>query len=65
VKKSGAWYTYGEEQLGQGRENAKQFLVDNPKVSNAIEAELRGKLNLPKAPTPIEPQEIEPVKKGN
>lgn len=65
VKKSGAWYTYGEEQLGQGRENAKQFLGDNPKVSSTIEAELRGKLNLPKALTPSEPQEIEPVKKGN
>ena len=32
VKKSGAWYTYEGEQLGQGRENAKQFLIDNPEV---------------------------------
>jgi recombination protein RecA len=32
VKKSGAWYTYEGEQLGQGRENAKQFLADNPEV---------------------------------
>ncbi len=32
VKKSGAWYTYDGEQLGQGRENAKQFLTDNPEV---------------------------------
>jgi len=32
VKKAGAWYTYEGEQLGQGRENAKKFLVDNPEV---------------------------------
>jgi recombination protein RecA len=32
VKKSGAWYTYEGEQLGQGRENAKQFLIDNPEI---------------------------------
>ncbi|MDG1464646.1 MAG: DNA recombination/repair protein RecA, partial [Acidimicrobiales bacterium] len=32
VKKSGAWYTYEGEQLGQGRENAKKFLLDNPEV---------------------------------
>ena len=32
VKKSGAWYTYEGEQLGQGRENAKAFLRDNPEL---------------------------------
>ena len=32
VKKSGAWYTYEGEQLGQGRENAKKFLLENPEV---------------------------------
>ncbi|MEI2699135.1 MAG: hypothetical protein V9E94_12655 [Microthrixaceae bacterium] len=32
VKKSGAWYTYEGEQLGQGRENAKNFLIENPEV---------------------------------
>jgi recombination protein RecA len=32
VKKSGAWFTYEGEQLGQGRENAKTFLVENPEV---------------------------------
>ena len=32
VKKAGAWYTYEGEQLGQGRENAKKFLIDNPEV---------------------------------
>ena len=37
AKKSGAWYTYGEERLGQGRDNAKQFLKDHPEVSDEIE----------------------------
>jgi recombination protein RecA len=32
VKKSGAWFTYDGEQLGQGRENAKSFLADNPEI---------------------------------
>ncbi len=37
VKKSGAWYTYEGEQLGQGRENAKNFLTDNPEIMMEIE----------------------------
>ncbi|MDP1670318.1 recombinase RecA [Phaeovulum sp.] len=41
VEKSGAWYSYGDERIGQGRENAKQFLRDNPAVANAIEDKIR------------------------
>jgi recombination protein RecA len=41
VKKSGAWYTYEGEQLGQGRENAKQFLVDNPEIMIEISERIR------------------------
>jgi len=41
VKKSGAWFTYEGEQLGQGRENAKGFLVDNPEVMVEISEKLR------------------------
>ncbi|MFV2040202.1 MAG: hypothetical protein ACC660_08155, partial [Acidimicrobiales bacterium] len=37
VKKSGAWYTYEGEQLGQGRENAKTFLAENPEIMMEIE----------------------------
>jgi recombination protein RecA len=36
IKKSGAWYTYEGEQLGQGRENAKQFLLENPELMVAL-----------------------------
>ncbi|MEZ5887343.1 MAG: recombinase RecA [Paracoccaceae bacterium] len=41
VEKSGAWYSYGDERIGQGRENAKQFLKDNPDVAFAIEDKIR------------------------
>jgi len=40
VKKSGAWYTYEGEQLGQGKENAKQFLIDNPELMVTIYARI-------------------------
>ena len=41
VKKSGAWYTYEGDQLGQGKENARAFLMDNPDLSNEIEQKIR------------------------
>ncbi|MFD1357613.1 recombinase RecA [Fictibacillus halophilus] len=41
VQKSGAWYSYEGERLGQGRENSKQFLKENPEISAAIVAEIR------------------------
>ncbi|WP_067334833.1 recombinase RecA [Stappia indica] len=41
VEKSGAWFSYNSQRLGQGRENAKQFLRDNPEVSDEIELAIR------------------------
>ena len=41
VEKSGAWYSYGDERIGQGRENAKQFLRDNPAMAYDIEDKIR------------------------
>ncbi|GHF60031.1 hypothetical protein GCM10017056_34320 [Seohaeicola zhoushanensis] len=41
VNKSGAWFSYGDERIGQGRENAKQFLRDNPVIASAIEDKIR------------------------
>lgn len=41
VEKSGSWYIYNEEKLGQGADNARQYLKDNPEVANEIEAKLR------------------------
>jgi len=46
VKKSGAWYTYEGEQLGQGRENAKQFLVDNAEVMVEISERIRTEVGI-------------------
>jgi recombination protein RecA len=40
IEKSGAWFSFNGERIGQGRENAKQFLVEHPDVYNAIEAKL-------------------------
>ena len=48
VKKSGAWYSYGEDRIGQGKENARQYLVEHLDVAAAIDQQLRAKL-LPQA----------------
>lgn len=47
VQKSGAWYTYGEERLGQGREAAKDYLRDHPDLRDEIENRIRERLGLP------------------
>ena len=41
IEKSGAWFSYDSQRLGQGRENARQFLKDNPQIANVIEASVR------------------------
>jgi recombination protein RecA len=47
LEKSGAWFSFGGERIGQGRENARQFLRDNPDVRKKLELEVRKTLNLP------------------
>ncbi|MFN3938747.1 MAG: DNA recombination/repair protein RecA, partial [Gemmobacter sp.] len=42
VEKSGSWYSYADERIGQGRENAKAFLKANPAVAAEIEGKIRG-----------------------
>ena len=54
VRKSGAWYTYEGDQLGQGKENARNFLKDNPDLANEIEKKIKEKLGVgvqPEEPT--------------
>ena len=46
VEKSGAWFAYGGERLGQGRENAKQFMKDNPEVFKSIDEKVRKELGM-------------------
>jgi recombination protein RecA len=41
VEKSGAWYNYGKERIGQGKDNAREFLKENPKIAQEIEAKIR------------------------
>lgn len=52
VKKSGAWYTYEGDQLGQGKENSRNFLIDNPDLANEIEKQIREHY----APVAIDPE---------
>ena len=49
VKKSGAWFTYETDQLGQGKEKARQFLKDNPELAAEIEEKILGKLGIGEA----------------
>jgi recombination protein RecA len=46
VRKSGAWYTYEGDQLGQGKENARNYLRDNPDTANEIEKKIKEKLGI-------------------
>lgn len=54
IQKSGAWYSYGKEKIGQGRENAKQYLKEHPEILNEVESQIRQKHNL-----------VRPEKSGN
>jgi recombination protein RecA len=49
VDKSGSWFSYGDLRLGQGKETAKQFLIENPDIAQEIEARLKAALGMPGA----------------
>ena len=59
VEKAGSWYSYGEERLGQGRENSKQFLKENPDITAEIEEEVKRSLGLMEDETEEEEAEAE------
>jgi recombination protein RecA len=62
VRKSGAWYTYEGDQLGQGKENARTFLRDNPDLSDELEKRIKEKLGIgPRVDAPSEPVVEAPV----
>jgi len=46
VDKSGSWFSYNSQRIGQGRENSKQFLQENPEIANAIESQVRSQAGL-------------------
>ncbi|MGW8484049.1 recombinase RecA [Microbacterium sp. NPDC055903] len=58
VKKSGSWYTYDGDQLGQGKENARTFLINNPDVALAIETQIKQKLGIGGAAAPEAADEL-------
>ena len=62
VVKSGAWYAYSDAKIGQGRENAKQFLRDNPETCREIERKVREHYGLPGTEAPAEGGSPEPAK---
>jgi len=52
VQKSGSWYSFGDERIGQGRENAKQYLIENPETFSKIETQVREFLGIMKKAEP-------------
>jgi recombination protein RecA len=67
VKKSGAWYTYEGEQLGQGKENSRNYLLDNPAVADEIEQKIKAKLGIgvPRAVADLPEEETVDLKAVN
>jgi recombination protein RecA len=59
VEKSGSWYSFSGERIGQGRENARQFMKDNPEMAAKLDANLRAKLGLPGGAPAEAPAEAE------
>lgn len=61
VRKSGAWYTYDGDQLGQGKENARRYLLENPTVAEEIEKKILGKLGIGAAPAAVEAAPVDSI----
>ncbi len=59
IKKSGAWYTYDGDQLGQGMENSRRFLIENPDIANEIEEKILVKLGVKGGPA--EEADVAPI----
>lgn len=60
IRKSGSWFTYGDDQLGQGKENVRQFLADNPELAKEIEDKILISLGIGEAPE-AEPEPLPEV----
>ncbi len=59
IEKSGAWFSYGDQRIGQGRENAKTFLKDNPKIARTIEKAIRKNAGLVADHLLVDPEDEE------
>jgi recombination protein RecA len=62
VDKSGAWYAYKGEKIGQGRDNSREFLRENPELAIEIENKVRESLNIPLLATEVEETKLQAVK---
>jgi recombination protein RecA len=66
LDKSGTWYSFGEERLGQGRENSKAYLIDNPEIAKTVEKQIRERLGmgggLPASEEVVEEEEVKQAK---
>jgi recombination protein RecA len=58
VEKSGSWYSYNGDRVGQGKENARDFLLENPDIAAEIEQKIRARL-LPTGPQAV--ADVEPI----
>jgi recombination protein RecA len=61
IRKAGAWFTYDTDQLGQGKENARSYLRNNPEVANEIERRIKEKMGIGVATTEVVPAGVDPV----
>ena len=64
IKKSGAFYSYGETKLGQGRENSKEFLTQHPEIADSIEARVRARMSGAEEPTESSADPTDPSSNG-
>ena len=64
IDKSGTWFTYNDEKLGQGRENARQFLLSNPTLADELEVKIREKLFAPKPEEDASAEEAVSIKEA-
>ncbi|HKP51165.1 MAG TPA: recombinase RecA [Chloroflexia bacterium] len=64
LKKSGAFYSYGDQRLGQGRENVKEFLRNNPEIADEIDAQIRASMLSGKAAVPVGVGAASPSRNG-
>ncbi|MCI7240506.1 MAG: recombinase RecA [Aerococcus suis] len=64
IKKSGSWYSYGEDRIGQGRENAKQYLKDNPEILAEVDRQVRLNFGIG-ADGKLTPEELEAMQNEN
>ena len=59
IEKSGAWYSYGKDRIGQGKDNTREYLRENPKMADEIEVKIRAALGINGGPVAVKPEKGE------